>query len=145
MKRTHYTVMALVLCGCFLLCGKAFSGIPLNAPLNGVNTSSTIAVAPFFIKHSPFNFLFSFESFNHEVCRKPVYLFYEPAPSFDNLNYNSVSFRTSAIGSNYFRVNENITLRKGNTFLLIPHSFTLPVNPVLENLPAPTMTLPRPD
>lgn len=145
MKKFSHTIVALVLCGCLLSFGKALSGTPLDAPLSIVYPASTSVSTPFFIEHSPLNFLFSFEPFSHAVCRKPVYLFNVPTPSFNNLHYNKVLFKTTSLGADYFRINENITLRNGNTFLLIPHSFTLPVNSGLETLPAPTMTLPRAD
>jgi hypothetical protein len=144
MKKTSHIILIFLLCGYFLSFGNAVSGTPLDAaPLNSSFYAPGVHVnTPFFVKHSPLNFLFSFESFDHRVCRKPVFLFYAPFPSFDNLNYSHVLFKTSALGPNYLRVNENITFRNGNTFLLIPHSFTLPVNSEPEYLPGPTMTLP---
>lgn len=148
MKKRSHTILVLIFCGCLLSFGNAFSGTPLESPVNTFYTPSSGVNSPFFIEHSPLNFLFSFEPVNHEVCRRPALLFNTPvfdtqAPSLKDLHYNSVFFNTTSIGANYFRVNENITLRNGNTFLLIPHSFTLPVNSGLETLPAPTMTLPR--
>lgn len=145
MKKISHIILLLALFGCFLSFEKAFSGTPAEIPLNTLYTSSNNVSSPFFIAHSPLNFLFSFEPFNHEVCRKPAFLFNASTPSFKNLYYNNVFFKTTPIGTNYFRVNENITLRNGNTFLLIPHSFTLPVNPSLETLPTPSMTLPKAD
>ncbi|MGH2643687.1 MAG: hypothetical protein ACRDE2_07060 [Chitinophagaceae bacterium] len=140
MKKISHIVLAFALCGSLLLFGRGLFGTPLENPLNSYTPSSGIGI-PFFVKHSPLNLLFSFEGLDHPVCRKPVFLFNTSPATLNNLRYNSVFFKTTSLGPNYFRVNENITLRNGNTFLLIPHSFTLPVNPGLEPLPGPTMTL----
>lgn len=93
------------------------------------------------------NLLFPFESFHHEVCRRPAFSILLPLPehNLSGLQYTGVYFKSHPIGTDYIRMTENLAFRKGNTYLLLPHMLTLPVQPGLGHLPIPTMSFPRPD
>lgn len=143
MKRVSLTILAVVLAGCAGLFGKSFSGAPSAMPVSRTLHSPMGFISPLFVEHSPLNFIFSLEPLDHQVCRKPLLFFSGKDPLAAGYHYKGMFFQTAPIGSNYLRVNGNVVFQKGNSFLLLPNTFTLPLNSPVQQLP--TMTLPKAD
>lgn len=145
MRSLYKKIWPLALCACLLLSQHFLYGRPvrdIGMPLGAYPS----AFAPSILR-SPLNLLFPFESFKHEVCRKPVFLLSIPLPDNDLSGYHFTGalFKSKAIGTHYIRLNEHLTFRNGNSYLLLPHMSTLPADPELNRVPLPTVNLPRPD
>lgn len=147
MRSLYKKIWPLALCACLLLSQHFLYGGPVrDLHIDGKTFPSTYAFAPSLLR-SPLNLLFPFESFKHEVCRKPAFLFSLPLPQDDLSGYQftGVFFKANAIGTHYIRLNEHLTFRKGNSYLLLPHMATMPATPGLDRMTLPTVNLPRAD
>lgn len=138
-------IVPLALCAAILFSQHFLYGGPVRDIRLGVSYP-TGSMMPSVLR-SPLSLLFPFESFRHEVCRKPAFLFSTPLPN-NNLSgyqFSGVLFKTNPIGTHYIRLNEQLTFRKGNSYFVLPHMSTLPADPGLNRVPLPTVNLPRPD
>lgn len=146
MRSLYKKIWPLALCVTLLLSQHLLYGrtaAEVGYPMRGY---PAVYAAPSILR-SPLHMLFPFESFKHEVCRKPVFSFSIPLPSSDvsDFHFTGVLFKANAIGPHYIRLNEQLTFRKGNSYLLLPHMSTMPADPDLNRVPLPTVNLPRPD
>jgi hypothetical protein len=150
MKKTSLAISTVLLAGLLLLSVEMLSGTPLGIPFSKTAYPAATAYpatsSP--LLRSPLRLLFPFEAFTrHEVCRRPLYLYSARfnAPQLSDFHYNGLFFGTRPATPGYIRLDEKLTFRKGNSFLLVPQSLTLPVNPGLQPLPRPSMNIPLPD
>jgi hypothetical protein len=145
MKKIPLTIWAFVLCGCLLISQDILSGISYRTAAKGAAYPAITRDFSYSVLRSPLNLLFPFESFSHEVCRRPSTTFSLNMPNLMTYQYTGMFLKNTMTGSNYIRISENLTFKKGNSFLLVPHTLTLPVQPDLQRMPKPTMSIPRPD
>lgn len=154
MKKTSLAISTLLLAGLLLLSVEMLSGTPLGVPFSKTAYPAARAYPAAYpaastpLLRSPLRLLFPFEAFtHHEVCRRPLYMYSSrfSAPRLGDFEYSGLFFNTRPAAPGYIRLNEKLTFRKGNSFLLVPQSLTLPVNPGLQPLPRPSMNIPLPD
>ena len=146
MRSLYKKIWPLALCVSLLLSQHMLYGGTARDIGYPLHAYPSVYRAPSVLR-SPLNMLFPFESFKHEVCRRPVFSISLPLPATDMADYHftGVLYKSSAIGPRYIRLNEQLTFRKGNSYLLLPHMATLPTDPDLSRVPLPTVNLPRPD
>lgn len=140
-------IWPFALAGCLLLTQHMLYGGPVStfSPEKSAYPATAFSIPS--IVRSPLHMLFPFASFRHEVCRRPAFIFSLPLPDTDLSTYRlgGVFFKTNPIGNRYMRLDEQLAFRKGNSYLLLPHTAILPTQPEPDRLPLPTMNLPRAD
>lgn len=146
MKKLSVVILVLLFSSSLLFGSRALYGSALHPT---VRTGGYPALHLSIFDHSslwrsPLAYLFPSENFNPEVCKRPT-LGLTATPALSGFHYARLSFEASAVGTNYIQVNEKLTFRKGNSLLLIPQMFTVPVRPELQRFPLPTMDLPQPN
>lgn len=141
MKSLPLTFAVFLLAGCLLITTSSWSNTPFrkyseeNYPfMIGKKANAT----PVFF-HSFSDFI-PFYSFDHSVCRKPL-ISNNLLPDFTRYKFKGFSFNTQPVGTHFIYVNGGFTYEKGNTLLLIPHSFFMPLTPNLDTK-SPSITLP---
>ncbi len=97
-----------------------------------------------------FNYLFPIYSFDKEVCRKPAdYGFSSlhmnaPFALYESYKYKGFFFKSRPMDTHFFHIESNSIYKKGNSLLLIPHSYVIPVSPSY-NSEMPRMLIPKSD
>lgn len=130
-----------LLAGCLLISTSILSNTPfrkLSEENNPFMMSKKLKTSPVLF-HSFSDFI-PFYSFDHSVCRKPLIsntLF----PDITSYKFTGFPFSTRPVGTHFIYVNGGFTYEKGNTLLLIPHSFFMPLTPNLDTK-SPSITLP---
>jgi hypothetical protein len=147
MRKASLAISTILLAGCLLFSVEMLSGSPLSAsaaagaPSGYPATSGTMP-----LMRSPLSLLFPFGAFtHHDVCRRPFYDLQFTSTWLGGFHYTGMFFHTGSAGSGYIRLHEKLTFQKGNSFLLVPQSLTLPASPALPPLPKPGMNIPLPD
>jgi hypothetical protein len=146
MKKLYVVILSVTLCGILLFGSSTLYGNTFHPTVRtgGYPALHLTLFDHSSLWHSPLAYLFPSENFDPEICRRPA-LALTATPSLSGFHYANLSFSATPVGANYIRVNEKLTFKKGNSLLLVPQMFTVPVRPDLQRFPLPTMDLPRPD
>lgn len=140
MKKLPLTFSIILLAGCLLISTSILSNTPLKNPSEKASfifTKNLHATS----YYSPMRYFIPFYSFDQNVCRKPFTdhtLFTDFSSTY---LFNGFSFNSQPLGTHFIYVNGNFTYKKGNTLLLIPHSYFLPLNTDLDSR-RPSVILP---
>lgn len=145
MKRTPTILLSILFLGMSLVCYKSgFSGISVKNSARSAYPSVHLLLSPTSVLHSPLSLVFPFESFNHPVCRRPTFLFWE-SNSLTQYYFRQSELNMPSATTGFMRINQDITFQSGNSYLLIPQTITLRLNDNLQPIPKPTLNIHRPD
>jgi hypothetical protein len=146
MKKASLAISTILLAGFLLFSVEMLSGSPLSASAAAPSGYPASVTGTMPLMRSPLNLLFPFGAFtHHDVCRRPFYDLQFTLPWPGGFHYTGTFFRTGSAAGGYIRLHEKLTFQKGNSFLLVPQSLTLPASPALPPLPKPGMNIPLPD
>lgn len=132
MKRISLIITTILLVGCLFLSTEILSKSLWNRDMPHKNTPFGITVGYHPDILNTFNNLFPIYSYEKAVCRKPLGIKYAPISLFSEKEYHfkGFSYQTQPIGNHYLHIQGNATYQNGNTFLLVPHSYLIPSQPV---------------